>query len=98
MPGIQIHAAVADDVLSQRFLKPTPDWVRIVAVMSVALMAGLFATLLPAWWATAAVAVGIVTFWYFSVWLFGRGIWLNATQPFFGAFWSPSTTARRNSS
>lgn len=85
MPGIQIHAAVADDVLSQRFLKPTPDWVRIVAVMSVALMAGVFATLLPAWWATVAVAVGIVTFWYFSVWLFGRGIWLNATQPFFGA-------------
>lgn len=85
MPGIQIHAAVADDVLSERFLRPTPDWVRIVAVMSVALMAGVFATLLPAWWATAAVAAGIVIFWYFSVWLFGRGIWLNATQPFFGA-------------
>ena len=85
MPGIQIHAAVADDVLSQRFLRPTPTWVRVTAVMAVALMAGIFATLLPAWWATAAVATGIVIFWYFSVWLFGRGIWLNATQPFFGA-------------
>ena len=58
MPGIQVHAAVADDMLSNRFIReagaarPRRDRDRRRRSPI-----GLVATALPAWWATAATAV-----------------------------------------
>jgi adenylate cyclase len=81
MPGIQIHAAVADDILSNRFIRPASGWVRVVSVVAGALVVGTAAALLPAWWATlAALAVMALMAWWATL-LFTNGVWFNLTQP-----------------
>jgi len=82
MPGIQVHAAVTDDILSDRFLHPIDDRVRIASVFAVGLITGLIATGLPAWWATAVTAAAIFSFGYIAEKLFAAGYWVNVTQPF----------------
>ncbi|MES1254291.1 MAG: adenylate/guanylate cyclase domain-containing protein [Acidobacteriota bacterium] len=81
MPGVQVHAAVADDVLSNRFLAPTGARARVAAVLVSAVAVGVAAALLPAWWA-AGVGMG----WTAGlVWVatraFAGGAWLNLTLP-----------------
>ncbi len=56
MPGIQIHAAVADDFLSNRFMRPESRRVRVALVLTMALAMGLLSALLPAWWAAGVFA------------------------------------------
>jgi len=81
MPGIQIHAAVADDILSNRFIRPASERVRVVSVVAGALAVGTAAALLPAWWATlAAFAVMALMAWW-ATFLFTNGVWFNLTQP-----------------
>ena len=62
MPGINIHAAVADDILSNLFMRPESDRVTIAVVLLMALAIGLVATEIPAWWATAVTAVIVAGF------------------------------------
>ncbi len=81
MPGIQVHAAVADDFLSRRFLAPAPDAARVATVLGVALVVGVLACILPAWWASAATLGLLAMFGWGATRLFASGTWLNATQP-----------------
>ena len=84
MPGIQLHASMADSLLSNRFIRPAPDSSRVVAVLVAAITVGLMSaglsfaagsvgTVLAAagWTAVAAIA-------------FRRGVWLNMLQPLAG--------------
>ena len=81
MPGINIHAGVADDILSGRFMVPASTAVRVSTVLTAGLLVGIAATAMPAWWATVATA----GFMLLSVWLatslFAGGYWLNLSQP-----------------
>jgi adenylate cyclase len=81
MPGIQVHAAVADDILSNRFMRPARERVRIGTVIAFALAAGVVATVMPAWWATAATGLGVALFGWAAMRLFAAGYWVNLTQP-----------------
>ena len=81
MPGIQIHAAVADDILSNRFIREASHLVRIATVTAAAIAVGLVATALPAWWAAAATAVVLAVFAWIATRLFGGAYWLNLSQP-----------------
>lgn len=81
MPGMQVHASVADDVLSNRFLTPGGSGPRIAVVLALALAVGVIATALPAWWATAASAGLLGLFAWLATRLFAGGYWLNVTQP-----------------
>ncbi len=81
MPGIQVHAAVADDFLSRRFLAPATDAARVVTVFGFALTVGVLATTLPAWWASAATLAVLALFGWAATQLFAGGTWLNVTQP-----------------
>jgi adenylate cyclase len=81
MPGIQVHAAVADDILSNRFMRPAATGVRVSTVVAAALLVGLIATMLPAWWATGATVVFIAAFSWIGTRLFANGYWLNLSQP-----------------
>src|SRR6185436_16936000 len=81
MPGIQVHAAVADDILSNRFMKPSVTGVRIATVVASGLLVGFVSTLLPAWWATGATIVFIAAFGWIATQLFAGGYWLNLSQP-----------------
>lgn len=85
MPGINIHAAVADDILSARFMSPIDTRVRVGTVFTAAVVSGVVATLLPVWWATAIVAGMSAAFGVIAARIFAAGYWLNVTQPFFGA-------------
>ncbi|MBI4486775.1 MAG: adenylate/guanylate cyclase domain-containing protein [Acidobacteria bacterium] len=82
MPGIQIHAAVADDILSNRFMHPIHTGVRVATVVAAGLMVGVIATVLPAWWAFAATAVVVFAFGEVAARVLALGHWLNVTQPF----------------
>jgi adenylate cyclase len=82
MPGINIHAAVTDDILSNRFMSPIDTRVRVASVILTGLITGIIATLLPAWWAVAATAFAIAAFGFTAERLFAVGYWLNVTQPF----------------
>lgn len=83
MPGIQVHAAAADDLLSGRFMWPASTAVRVAVVLAAGLFIGLAATLLPAWWATAATLVLFGLFGWMATRAFAGGYWLNVTQPLF---------------
>ena len=85
MPGIQVHAAVADDVLSRRFLAPASDAARVATVLGFALAVGVLATMLPAWWASAATLGLLAMFGWAATRLFAGGTWLNVTQPVFAS-------------
>jgi adenylate cyclase len=81
MPGVNIHAAVADDVLSNRFIREASAGVRVATVTAAAVAIGLVATTLPAWWATAATAVFVAVIGWAAARMFAGGYWLNLSQP-----------------
>ena len=81
MPGIQVHAAVADDLLSNRFMRAAPDSVRIATVLAAGLAVGVVATLVPAWWATGVTALLVAIGAWVATRLFAGGYWLNLSQP-----------------
>ena len=81
MPGVQIHAAVADDILSNRFIREASPFVRIVTVTAAAIVIGLVASAVPAWWAAAATVLFLAAFSWVATRLFAGGYWLNLSQP-----------------
>ena len=81
MPGVQIHAALADDILSNRFIHEAGRNMRVATVTAAAIAAGIAATMLPAWWAAAATAVLLAGVSWIATRLFGGGYWLNLSQP-----------------
>ena len=81
MPGMQVHAAVADDILSNRFIREADAGVRAATVAGAAVAIALVSTALPAWWAAAVTAAFAAGFTWIATVLFGRGYWLNLSQP-----------------
>lgn len=81
MPGIQLHASVADSVLSGRFIRPAPRGSRAACVIIVAAAIGLLTAFLPFAGAVVA-ALTIVGAWtWFATAAFADGLWLNMVQP-----------------
>lgn len=81
MPGIQLHASVADSVLSGRFIRPAPRGSRVACVIIVAAAIGLLTAFLPFAGAVVA-ALTIVGAWtWFAIAAFADGLWLNMVQP-----------------
>ncbi|HEV3485797.1 MAG TPA: adenylate/guanylate cyclase domain-containing protein, partial [Vicinamibacterales bacterium] len=81
VPGIQIHASMADSLLSNKFIRPAPDAARLWTTVGFAMLVGLMAALLP-YLAAAAGALLIVSVWtWYSLTAFDDGLWLNMTQP-----------------
>jgi len=81
MPGIQVHASVADSVLSGRFLRPAGTPARVAAVITVALAVGLAGAMLSVPWAVVAAAAVTLAFLGASLALFAHGFWLNLVEP-----------------
>ena len=82
MPGAQIHAATADDVLSNRFMHPIDTRARIATVIGASLLIGVIAVVMPAWWALLATMAAAAVFGVVAIRLFAEGSWINVTQPF----------------
>ena len=81
MPGIQMHAAVADDVLSNRFMRPAGSAARIAAVAAVALVVGIVAAFVSVPWTVGVALVTVAAFGFLSLSLFRSGVFLNLSQP-----------------
>jgi adenylate cyclase len=81
MPGMQVHAGEADDILSNRFLREGSSAARFLIVVGSSLAAGLIATLLTAFWATGVVALFVVAIGWIATTVFANGYWMNLSQP-----------------
>jgi adenylate cyclase len=81
MPGMQVHASVADNVLSDRFLRPLGWRATLLAAIVGAMVVGLAAVLVNVWLTglVAAVVAGAIVWLGFS--FFDRGLWLELTTP-----------------
>ena len=81
MPGIQLHASVADSVLSGRFIRPAPRGSRVACVIIVAVAIGLLTAFLPFSGAAVAALTIVGTWTWFAIAAFEGGLWLNMVQP-----------------
>ena len=81
MPGIQLHATVADSVLSNRFIRIAPASWRIASTFAAAILVGLMAALLPFVAAAGGAVLTAVSWATLGVLALRSGTWLNAVQP-----------------
>jgi adenylate cyclase len=81
MPGIQLHASMADSILANRFIRPATTRSRIGTILIAALSIGMLAAFRP--FTTAALAsLAILGGWtWFCLAAFKSGLWLNMVQP-----------------
>jgi adenylate cyclase len=93
MPGIQLHASMADNIIANRFIRPTSTASRLAAVVIAAVAIGMLSALLP-FGGAAVTSFAILGGWtIFTIFAFKDGRWLNLVQPiaagglalFFGA-------------
>jgi adenylate cyclase len=81
MPGIQLHASVADSILAGRFIRPASSRSRLASVVITSLAIGLLAAFLP-FSVAAAASLAILGGWtMFAIAAFKDGQWLNLVQP-----------------
>ncbi len=81
MPGVQLHAAMADDLLSSRFMRRASRSTNVALTMAVGVIAGIIATLLPVIWGVplaVALAAGVSIALTYAV---GAGVWVAAVPP-----------------
>ena len=81
MPGVQIHATVADSILSNRFIRQAPGWTRIAGVLVCASGAALLALGLSYRLGATAAALLAAAWFGVGLLLFQRGVWLNLAEP-----------------
>ena len=80
-PGVYLHASLADDVLSQRFMRRAAVGTDAALTAGAGLAAGVLALTLPVWWAVAgvpAVAAAVILWTYSAV---ASGLWLPVVGP-----------------
>ncbi|MEX1129082.1 MAG: adenylate/guanylate cyclase domain-containing protein [Vicinamibacterales bacterium] len=81
MPGVQMHASIADSILSNRFIRPAGRAWSIAATVATAIVVGLLAAFFPFQRAApGALAVMAVSVFY-AVTAFKGGLWINMIQP-----------------
>jgi adenylate cyclase len=81
LPGIQLHASMADSILQNRFIRPAPGWTRACSTLGLALTVALMAAALP-YLGAAAGALLVAGGWtWFSLSSFRDGLWLSMAQP-----------------
>jgi adenylate cyclase len=84
VPGVQLHAAAADDVLTGRTVRRASPMTDALVTAGASLVTGVIAVLLPVAWGLAAVVLltaGLV--WALTV-AVGQGLWLAVVAPVVG--------------
>jgi adenylate cyclase len=85
MPGSQIHAAVVDQLLSNRFRQPAPAGIAALAVAGAGALSALAFVFLRARSAALAIALVVGALVAASVSAFERGHWLPLASPLLAA-------------
>jgi len=81
MPGIQLHASMADNLLANRFIEIAPERGRIGSVLLAGLLVGFVSAFFPFAAAAALTALMLGAWTWFTVHAFRGGSWVNLTQP-----------------
>ena len=81
MPGMQVHANIIDDLLSQRFMRPIGAGPDLLVLVGCALAVGVAGTALAVWPAVGIAALVVFAIGWASVVLFGRGTWMDVATP-----------------
>jgi adenylate cyclase len=81
MPGMQVHANIIDDLLSQRFMRPIGKGRNLLVLAGCALAVGIAGTALAVWPAAGIAVLVILAVAWASVLLFGQGAWMELTKP-----------------
>jgi len=81
MPGIQLHASMADSVLANRFIGLAPAGERPASVVAAGLAVGLITVFFPFSAAAAVTALMLAGWTWFTVRAFDGGAWINLVQP-----------------
>lgn len=81
MPGIQLHATVADSLLANRFIRLAPVVTTVASTGVAAIFIGLMAALLPFVVAAAGTALAAGAWITIAVLTLRTGTWLNTVQP-----------------
>jgi adenylate cyclase len=84
MPGMQIHATVVDNILSQSFLRPAPPSWSVVLLVISTILVGLLGVHLGFWWALAAAFVVGFSDAGIAAVSFLRGFWLPCVPTVIG--------------
>src|SRR5262249_25988919 len=81
MPGMQLHAAIADSILANRFITPTSMRSRAVIMIVLAVGVGLFAAFLP-FSRAAGASIALLGGWtWITIDGFTNGLWLGLARP-----------------
>lgn len=81
MPGAQIHAAVADDILSGRTLRPGRWAANAAITVACGIVLAAVAVYLGPWVSTAIALIGAGALAGAHTVVFGRGLWLTTVEP-----------------
>jgi adenylate cyclase len=84
MPGIQLHASMAQSILDNRFITPASNRSRLESVFASGIAIGLLAAFLPFSGAIAASLALLGGWTWLTVGAFKAGLWLNLLQPLTG--------------
>jgi adenylate cyclase len=82
VPGTQIHAAVTDQLLSARSIRPVAALPQIASVFICALIVSVMILLLPMRWDAVGAGVPALGVTALGFWLFGKGWWLSLIEPY----------------
>jgi adenylate cyclase len=81
MPGIQLHATVADSLLANKFISVAAAGWRVASTAGAAIVVGLMAALLPFVAAATGAVIATAGWMVAAVLLLRSGIWLNTVEP-----------------
>jgi adenylate cyclase len=81
MPGIQLHASMADSILASRFITPPPPGSSMATALVAATAVGLLGAFLPFSAALGGAAAVMGGWTWLAVTVFKGGLWLNLVQP-----------------
>jgi adenylate cyclase len=81
MPGMQVHANIIDNLLSQRFMRPAGAGWNLAALVACALAVGLAGVSLAVWPALGVAALVALATGWMAVGLFAQGVWVEVAAP-----------------
>ncbi|MEO7275828.1 MAG: adenylate/guanylate cyclase domain-containing protein [Vicinamibacterales bacterium] len=81
MPGIQLHASIADSILANRFVRPAPPRTGVVVVLAAGVGIGLLSAFTPFSAALIGSLVALGAWSGIALQRFGHGLWLPMAGP-----------------
>ncbi len=81
MPGMQVHANIVDNLLSQRFMRPAGPGVNLFVLACCALAVGVMGAAVSVWPAVGFALLVAAGVGGSSVLLMARGVWLDVAVP-----------------